>query len=61
MIDDERARARARLLPEERTAGSDDPEAQAEAVLHDSDDRERYRETTPDLRIEHRSGDEAAS
>ena len=61
MIDDERARARARPLPEERTPGSDDPEAQAEAVLRDSDDRERYQETAPDLRIEHRSGDEAAS
>ncbi|GAA2380839.1 hypothetical protein [Dactylosporangium salmoneum] len=61
MIDDDRIRERAQLLPEERTAGSDDPKAQAEAVLQDSDDREDYRENAPDLRIEHRTGDEAAS
>ncbi|WP_432836227.1 hypothetical protein [Dactylosporangium sp. CA-092794] len=62
MIDDDRIRARAaEPLPEERAAGSDDWQAQAEAVLHDSDDREDYRETTPDLRIEHRTADEAAS
>ena len=30
---------RAALLPEERAAGSDDPHAQAEAVLADSEDR----------------------
>jgi hypothetical protein len=28
------------LLPEERAAGSADPEAQAEAILAESDDRE---------------------
>jgi hypothetical protein len=61
MIDDERISDRADLLPEERAAGSDDPQAQAAAVLQDSDDREEYRETAPDLRIEHRSSDEAAS
>jgi hypothetical protein len=61
MIDDDRIRDRAELLPEELSAGSDDPEAQAEAVLQDSDDREDYRETAPDLRIEHRTADEAAS
>ncbi|GAA2617671.1 hypothetical protein GCM10010399_55790 [Dactylosporangium fulvum] len=61
MIDDERVHDRAALLPEELAAGSDDPKAQAEALLRDSDDREKYRETTPDLRIEHRTSDEAAS
>ncbi|HTJ33585.1 MAG TPA: hypothetical protein VL738_10180 [Dactylosporangium sp.] len=61
MIDEERIRDRAHLLPEERAAGSDDPQAQAEAVLQDSDDREDYRERHPDLRIEHRTPDEAAS
>jgi hypothetical protein len=40
MIDDERVRDRAQLLPEELAAGSDDPRAQAEAVLHESDERE---------------------
>lgn len=62
MIDDDRVRDRAaELLPEELAAGSDDPQAQAEAVLRDSDDRERYREPTPDLRIDHRTSEEAAS
>jgi hypothetical protein len=36
----------AHLLPEEEAAGSDDPEAQAAAILADSDDRtERPAET----------------
>jgi hypothetical protein len=44
----------AHLLPEERAAGSDDPEKQAEQILKDSEAREAYDESTPDLRIEHR-------
>jgi len=32
-------RTRAELLPEERAVGSEDPEAQAEAILADSEDR----------------------
>jgi len=32
-------RTRAVLLPEEQAAGSDDPQAQAEAILADSEDR----------------------
>ena len=41
MADDERVDERAaELLPEEETAGSDDPRAQAEAILADSDDRQ---------------------
>jgi hypothetical protein len=62
MINDDRIHDRSEhLLPEELAAGSDDPQAQAEAVLQDSDDREAYRETAPDLRIEHRTSEEAAS
>ncbi len=38
--DDRRVEERALLLPEERAAGSDDPEAQAAAILADSDLRE---------------------
>ena len=34
-----RADSRAELLPEEQAAGSDDPHAQAEAILADSDER----------------------
>lgn len=37
---DARIGERALLLPEERAAGSDDPEAQAAAILADSDRRE---------------------
>ncbi|GAA0933963.1 hypothetical protein [Virgisporangium aurantiacum] len=44
----------AHLLPEERAAGSDDPEMQAEQILKDSEARETFDESTPDLRIDHR-------
>jgi hypothetical protein len=44
--DVERIEHRAQLLPEEERAGSDDPEAQAEAILADSDDRTERREET---------------
>jgi hypothetical protein len=37
--EDERVEQRAQLLPEERAAASDDPEAQAEVILADSDAR----------------------
>jgi len=37
--DDERIESRAQLLPEEQAAGSDDPEAQAEQILAESDER----------------------
>ena len=37
--DAERIERRAELLPEERAAGSDDAEAQAQAILEESDDR----------------------
>ena len=37
--DDGRIERRSELLPEEQDAGSDDPAAQAEAILADSDER----------------------
>jgi hypothetical protein len=37
--DDVRVEQRATLLPEEVTSGSDDPKAQAETILEDSDSR----------------------
>jgi hypothetical protein len=59
MTEPERVERRAEhLLPEERAAGSDDPEAQAEAILDESDAREEYAETTPGLRIDHRQSGE---
>jgi hypothetical protein len=44
--DDERVEQRATLLPEEQAAGSDDREAQAEAILEDSDRRTEHPEQT---------------
>ena len=43
---DRRVEERALLLPEERAAGSDDPEAQAAGILADSDLREDEPERT---------------
>ncbi|HET9872618.1 MAG TPA: hypothetical protein VFP89_08505 [Propionibacteriaceae bacterium] len=37
--DRDRIEERAHLLPEELSVGSDDPEAQAEAILQESDER----------------------
>lgn len=37
--DEERVTGRQNLLPEEVAAGSDDPSAQAAAILEDSDER----------------------
>lgn len=57
---DDRAATRAdHLLPEERGAGSADPEAQAEAILADSDRRQEDRDAAPDSFVEHRTSDEA--
>jgi hypothetical protein len=38
-VDDDRVERRAELLPEERAAGSDDPQAQAREILEESDER----------------------
>ena len=49
------------LLPEERAAGgSADPEAQAQAILADSDERTADLEAAPDTLLEHRSSGQAA-
>ncbi|MCW2844782.1 MAG: hypothetical protein JWN22_2698 [Nocardioides sp.] len=44
--DHERIERRAELLPEEQAAGSEDPSAQAEAILEESDDRTAHPEET---------------
>lgn len=44
--DDERVERRAELLPEERAAGSADPEAQARVVLEESDERTEHPDET---------------
>ncbi len=43
------------LLPEEEAAGSDDVEAQVEAIQEDSDARTADREAAPGSRVEHRT------
>jgi hypothetical protein len=55
MTDDRTDQRAADLLPEERAAGSDDPRAQAEAILADSDRREDH----PEAAEERRSGETA--
>ncbi|GAB3261012.1 hypothetical protein [Nocardioides dilutus] len=44
--DDDRVETRAELLPEEEAAGSDDPHAQAQAILEESDQRTQGPEGT---------------
>ncbi len=59
--DPQRVRRRAAdLLPEERTAGSDDPQAQARAILEDSDARELVPDAAPDSFLEHRTSAQTA-
>lgn len=48
----DRTTTRAELLPEEERAGSDDPQAQAEAVLADSDERTDDPEGTRDESVQ---------
>jgi hypothetical protein len=54
MTDDRTGHRAADLLPEERVVGSADPEAQAEAILTESDEREADLEAAPDSFLEHR-------
>jgi hypothetical protein len=44
--DEDRIQERAELLPEESTAGSEDPEAQAQAILEESDERTDHPQAT---------------
>jgi hypothetical protein len=57
----ERIADRAELLPEEQAAGSEDPRAQAEAILGESDERTASRDAAPDSRVEHRTSDEVTA
>ncbi|MGC4807117.1 hypothetical protein [Micromonospora sp. DT233] len=59
--DADRIESRAHLLPEEAAAGSDDPQAQAEAILAESDIREDGRPAAPDTVLEQRTSDETAT
>src|SRR4051812_43275631 len=46
------------LLPEEQAAGSDDPAAQAGAILQESDERQNDRKVAPDTVLEHRTSED---
>jgi hypothetical protein len=56
--DQDRIESRAHLLPEEAAVGSEDPEAQADAILAESDIREEDRNAAPDTVLEHRTSDQ---
>jgi hypothetical protein len=56
---DDRVESRASLLPEEIAAGSADPEAQAQAILADSDERSSDLDATQESLVEHRTSEEA--
>ncbi|TDB70730.1 hypothetical protein [Micromonospora sp. KC723] len=59
--DQERMESRAHLLPEEAAVGSDDPQAQAEAILTESDIREEDQNAAPDTVLEHRTSDQTVT
>ena len=46
------------LLPEEKLVDSEDPEAQAEAILDESDERATTRGAPPDVVVEQRTSEE---
>ncbi|MEU1845907.1 hypothetical protein [Micromonospora sediminicola] len=59
--DQDRISSRAHLLPEEAAVGSDDAEAQADAILAESDLREEDRNAAPDTVLEHRTSEETVT
>jgi hypothetical protein len=61
MTDDRIIRRAAELTDEERRHGSDDPEAQAEQILAESDERQADRDAAPTSFVEHRTSDEATA
>ena len=56
--DDPRVATRASLLDEELEAGSDDPSAQARAILEDSEERTLARDTTRETSLERRASED---
>jgi hypothetical protein len=49
----------AELLPEELSAGSADPDAQAQAILEDSDERSGDQSARQAATVEHRTSEDA--
>jgi hypothetical protein len=56
--DDERVLERAELSDAERRAGSDDPVAQAQEILAESDERTADRDAAPTSIVEHRRSED---
>ena len=56
--DEERVATRSELTAEEKAAGSDDPDRQAEVILEESDERTRSREAAPGKFVEHRTSED---
>jgi hypothetical protein len=56
----EQVKGRAELLPEEKVAGSDNPRAQAEAILEDSLERTEVRTEEQGAQLERRRSEETA-
>ncbi|MFI9641019.1 hypothetical protein ACIG87_13280 [Micromonospora sp. NPDC051925] len=59
--DQERVESRAHLLPEEAAVGSDDPQAQAEAILAESDLRTADQQAAPGTVLEHRTSEQTVT
>ncbi|WP_428963892.1 hypothetical protein [Micromonospora fluostatini] len=56
--DQNRVESRAHLLPEEAAVGSDDPQAQAAAILAESDLRENVPNAASDTVLERRTSNQ---
>jgi hypothetical protein len=57
-VDEDRVATRAGLVGAERDAGSDDPQAQARAILEDSELRTLDRNAAPGSIVEHRRSED---
>ena len=58
VVEDDLVARRAELSPQEKEAGSEDPEAQARAILEDSDARTADLEAAPGSYVEHRRSED---
>jgi hypothetical protein len=61
MSDDRVEQRASALLPEETSTGSADPEAQAAAILAESDEREEHPGSAPGTFLEHRTSDQTVT
>jgi len=57
--DAQRVASRSELLPEEKVAGSEDPQTQAEVILEDSEERTEVPNAAPATHLERRTSAES--